>query len=272
VYPDGLAILTIAISTIDEDRLSDFDLRYPMGGGWTYLVLVQSPSQGVKTPARTEDRGARSTRDDVRYLSLEGTGVTKSRNAAIDQALTPLLLFCDDDVNMLPDGLELVIQAFKDDSSLAVLTGRTLVPGGAVAKNYGRHSERLSFLNSAKFGTVELAVRLEPIRENALRFDENFGAGAEYPIGDEFIFITDCLKCRLKAWYFPIDIAVHAHDSSGHNWESRAHLKSRALAFRRIFGPVLSFPLSLAFVVRNRRKFSDMRSMLCFLQNSIFPA
>lgn len=267
---DRQRVLTIAISTIDESRLGDFDRRYPAGRGWIYLVLVQSLTGAPNTAAgpRPVELGRR---DDVEFVYLAGLGVTKSRNAAIERTRSPLLLFCDDDLQMQVQGIERVIAAFEADPELALMTGRTLDGDGGPIKRYAPRAHRLTLFNSAKYGTVELAVRVDRVRDSRCAFDERFGAGSDYPVGDEFIFIADCIKRGLKSWYFPIDIALHLNESSGQDWTSASHLKARASALRRVFGPWLALPMSVALAVKNRRSFASVRSMLGFVRTSIAP-
>ena len=62
----------------------------------------------------------------------------------------------------------------------------------------------MSRFNSAKAETYEIMVRIESIRNAGIKFDENFGAGADNYLGDEYIFIADSIKKGLKGVFLQI--------------------------------------------------------------------
>ena len=80
--------LTIAYSTLAA-RAANIVLP-AMRPDQEVLIVVQSPD-GATHPAPP-------ARDDVRVVHLEGKGVAKSRNAAIDNARSEYLVFADDDI------------------------------------------------------------------------------------------------------------------------------------------------------------------------------
>ncbi|MDR9363372.1 MAG: glycosyltransferase, partial [Microbacteriaceae bacterium] len=53
---------------------------------------------------------AKYDKPDVETIELDSTGVTKSRNAVIDKAQTEYLVFADDDIEIIPNGLRQVIE------------------------------------------------------------------------------------------------------------------------------------------------------------------
>ena len=62
---------------------------------------------------------------------------------------------------------------------------------------------------------VEIAVRIDKIREKKIWFDERFGSGNKLIIGsEESVFILDCIKAGLNVWYFPLYIVRHPFAST----------------------------------------------------------
>jgi hypothetical protein len=248
-----VAILTIAIATTMA-RAARLDAgSLPPDPRWRYVLFCQGGTPEI-VPVRP----------DVKVVALEGTGAAASRNAAIAVCETDLLLFSDDDVRLLPAGLAGLIDAFAARPQTSLLAGQTLLESGASEKTYPPSQRPLSLFNAAKVGTVELAVRPERIRQAGIRFDERFGAGAEFPLGDEYIFISDCLRLGLQAVYVPIPIAVHEGGSSGLDFRSAALARARARVLERVFGRLLSPPIKLGFMWRHRRRFLTLNEAFGF--------
>jgi hypothetical protein len=209
------------------------------------LMVVQGP--GDVAPQR----------DDVRVVRLKSTGVTASRNAAIREAAGEVLVFGEEDVTWLPKGLVEVLATFADNPRLAVLLGRANDETGALRKRYPAIRESATIWNSARVGTIELAVRPEMIRRANVTFDENFGAGTRNFLGDEYIFVADANRAKLKCDYFPITFSQHPKDSSGTRFGTDADARARSRVFDRVFGwfaPVVRAALWL----RNPGRFGSL--------------
>ena len=188
------------------------------------LMVVQGP--GDVAPQR----------DDVRVIRLKSTGVAVSRNAAIREATGEVLVFGEEDVTWLPKGLVEVLATFADNPRLAVLLGRANDETGALRKRYPAIRESATIWNSARVGTIEVAVRPEMIRRANVTFDENFGAGTRNFLGDEYIFVADANRAKLKCDYFPITVSQHPKDSSGTRFGTDADARARSRVFDRVFG------------------------------------
>lgn len=232
-------VLTIAYSTLYH-RAANIRLPAPRPG-IEILVLVQG------APA---DAPPLHRRSDLQELHLDGTGVARSRNAAIDHAHGRYLLFADDDIDFLPDGIAALCAALDADPDLTLVTGQTCGPDGALRKRFSLRAQALGRLNSAKTATYEMMLRLAPVRASGLRFDEAFGAGMPNFIGDEYIFVTDLLDRGLKARFVPVTVAIHPTASSGLRWSGPAPMRARKALFRRVFGRIWPIPATL-FVLRN---------------------
>ena len=109
-----------------------------------------------------------------------------------------------------------------------------------------------------------MIIRVPDIKKAAVRFDENFGAGAENYLGDEYIFIADALRAGLKGYFLPIVIATHPTDSSGsfHNTKQDAIVRSRI--FSRVFG-IWAPIMRLLFILKPPSKKFGFQNSISFL-------
>lgn len=242
--------LTIAYSTLfpRAGRIRFPDPR----PGTEILVLVQG-APPVAPPL--------VPRPDIREIRLEGVGVARSRNAAIGHARGRFLLFADDDTTLFPEGLARMQAALRADPALALIAGRTCTPDGALRKRYARTARPLHLFNSGRFGTVEMMIRLAPVRRNGLRFDESFGAGTANFVGDEYVFIADLLRLGLRARFLPVTVAAHPAQSSGLGVIGSGPMRARKALFRRVFGA--AGPIAAAaFALRHGGRWQDLRHLL----------
>ncbi len=247
--------LTIAYSVV-SDGLSKIVLP-PANPTTEILVIVQG------------DKGAAPKRADVRVIRLESQGVTASRNAAIREAAGEVLVFGEEDVTWIPGGIAEVLATFDDNPRLAVFLGRAQDETGALRKRYPAIREAATVWNSGRVGTIELAVRTDAIRRAGVSFDENFGAGTENFLGDEYIFVADANKARLKCEYFPITFSQHPMDSSGMRFGTDADARARSRVFDRVFGWFAPVPRALLWL-RNPIRFGSLSRGLRFVTGA-FP-
>lgn len=217
-------IVTVAISTVGARvgniALPDFTPEI------AYLVLVQGTGS---TPLPAD-----LLRKDVTIEPLSTRGLSNSRNAALTLAKGDFLLFNDDDIELDTSGILELQKAFIDDPELALAAGwrRERLP--KTGPRAVKHDLRTA--NSGRICAPELMLRLSAIRRTNIRFDPEFGLGAEFGLGEEFIFITDALKAGLKGVGFPVVTGAHPDESTGNDWQDPALMRARAAMLARVFG------------------------------------
>ena len=202
---------------------------------------------------------------DARIVPVPGLGVAKSRNVSMDQARGRYLLFCDDDVVVNLPGIEEAVR-YLENCGRALALGQGVGPNGFTRKSYSRAVKRLTRLNSAKAATYEMLIDLNQVRAAGVRFDEQFGAGAELYLGDEYVFIADLLDSGLAGDAIPVVFGTHPDESSGSRWGTAEDMRARAAAINRVFGR-WSFWARLAFGLKNWSKMGGWRTMPAFLAN-----
>lgn len=216
--------LTIAYSTLPT-RLKG--IKYSeRRGDREILVLVQNINESSYV----------FTERDTKLVELKNKGVAKSRNAALDRASGEFLLFGDDDMEFIESGIAAALDHFRANLDCAIILAQAIDEGGKLRKSYPSQLTPLKLTNSAKAATYEMLVRVDALKDKGIRFDENFGAGAENYLGDEYILIADALRAGLKGVHLPVKLAIHPKDSSGSKWGSEADLAARSKVFTRVFG------------------------------------
>ena len=233
-------LLTFGFSTLST-RLKN--ISYPeQNDRREVIVLVQNPNEEsyVFNIPKTK------------LVELKSRGVAKSRNAALKYASGKYLIFADDDITFDENGITKLVEYFEAHPECAIIMAQTSDETGALRKEYPAKAHKLTRFNSAKAATYEMMVRVEAIRASGIQFDENFGAGVDNFLGDEYIFIADALKQGLQGMYLPIRVAIHPKESSGSTWGTERDLKARAAVFARVFGATAPIFRAL-FLLKSRK-------------------
>ena len=117
-----------------------------------------------------------------------------------------------------------------------------------------------------------IAFNRNKISETGVSFNERFGVGAEFPAGEEDIWIHDLLKRKLNGEFFPITIAYHPGETTGTRRASDPDIiRTKGAVFSHTHP--LSWPLRmLAHVWRNYRsktKISTYKYLKSWLKGAL---
>jgi glycosyltransferase involved in cell wall biosynthesis len=258
-----MSSLTIGYSTL-ADSLENIQLPdLAKHLNWDVLITVQSGTEAMPT---AEQLAKAPSGDRVKVLAYSGSGVTKIRNKVLENASGEYLIFADDDIVFNEEGLSGAIQIMKAQQ-LTLLLGQAVDDLGTLRKQYPVSKTALTKFNSGKAATYEMVVDVSAVRSSGVRFDEDFGAGAEENyLGDEYIFIADLLSAGLVCQFEPIVLATHPTDSSGSGWGTKRDRIARARIFDRVFkgNKTLPFMARAAFGARKIGKGLTLRTWLLF--------
>lgn len=257
-----LPSLTVAISTLGTRVLGLDPAAWPAADGVDYLVLVQAPDAD---PRIAPHLAMLAARPDVTVAPLATRGLARSRNAALDLARGAVVLVADDDVSHPPGAFAAIRGFFRDRPAAALLVGVSL--GGDGAPRRRPLDARLSRWNAGRAASHEIAFRTGAVRAAGVRFDEGFGIGAGTPafLGEEYVFLADCLAAGLAGRHAALAVSVHPAPSTGDGWAGPEAARARAAVLGRVFGPLA--PLARAgFALRNRRRFGSVADLLAFLR------
>lgn len=220
--------LDVIISTLNE-RVIQFLMKLKTTKPIQHLnfvVVCQSPSDEVK-------KQAADLAKDLTFLQLffqEGKGLSRGRNLALLHSKADICLISDDDLDYDENIYQIVTDAYQD-SSIDAVTFNALVPE---RKNVLLHSFNHSKFSLAKIISFEISFRKKSIDKNHLKFDENFGLGAQFPTGEEYIFMVDCYNKHLKIVHEPKFIVNHPQISSGQVF-TNDNILARGAMIARVF-------------------------------------
>lgn len=240
--------LYVLIATIDNALCDVPDELLPAQEGVRYVICwQQSGTQAVTTDALQRAEAALRAREDVTLTTLQGRGLCRNRNHAIETALSLLsspledaaFVIADDDERFLPDAFDRIRTAYerhpKMDAALfrlRSLNDRTYFkayPPRAVV--YGHHPR------SYYVCSWEMTFRTR-VWQMGMRFDERFGLGADVLCaGEEEVLLHDLLSKRLHILVLPEDIGYTDAITTGTRVTDEKVLMSKGAVYARTLSP-----------------------------------
>ena len=144
----------------------------------------------------------------AKMITTATRGVGINRNIALENASNEIVLIADDDIEYVNDYEKIVLSYFDAIPKADAFIFNIESFGTDMHRRLNRKVARVRFFNSMNYGAVRLAVRLDSINKNNIRFNTNFGGGTMYSSGEDSLFIADMLKNKMKIYVCPSTIAV----------------------------------------------------------------
>lgn len=221
------------------------------------MVARQGISQGVSGLMINQTKAKpnwESPSKKLRIRHFSESGISNSRNRALENAKGEILLITDEDVELLEGMPRFVEEAFENYPEADIITFQTLNEKGLKRKNYSDSPFWHNMRTVMQVSSIEIALRRPSVVKNAIEFDSRFGIGSRFPTGCENVFLSDALKKGLRILYFPSPIVSHPDESSGRKlYQNEPVIKAKGAMFYRIFGWKAYF-VGVLFALKKRRE------------------
>lgn len=139
----------------------------------------------------------------VRFISTKERGLSRSRNMALANATADICILCDNDVEYVDGYEKIILEAFENNPEYQILIfyiKRITAPNPLFIK-----PKRMGVMSIGKIGSPQIAFRRDFVKN--ISFKTEFGAGSKYSMGEESIFLHECLRKGFKIKYIPTKIA-----------------------------------------------------------------
>lgn len=202
--------LEVLISCMNQQ---DMKIAEQTGIQTDALIINQCPQLEYSDDA-SSDRNTfdvqNSSRGNIRMLSTNTRGLSKSRNLAIQHATGDVCLICDDDEQLDFSYEKIILNAYEALPEADIICFRiTNQPSRLKQKE-----QRLTKWTAMRIASWQITFRRESILKSGVRFDEDMGAGTGNGGGEEVKFLRDCIGAGLKAYYVPNSIGTVAQTES----------------------------------------------------------
>ena len=185
---------------------------------------------------------------NITYVETTERGLSRSRNMALSKAQESICILCDNDVEYVEGYDRIINDAFLRYADADVIV--FFIKRPERIKPVFSSPRRMGYLSVLKIFSPEIAFRRNNI--TGIGFNELFGAGARYRMGEENLFLYDCLKKKKKIMYVPEMIAsVRDEESTWFNGYDKDFFISRGANYAAM-SKYMSVLLILQFAVRKR--------------------
>ena len=227
-------ILEILVTTHGADGLRRVgEMRLPEVPGVRYLVSCQS--KPVPIP---ESLGSRAADIDPRFI--DGTGLSANRNALLDRATAPLVMFADNDLTLKAEWIEAMIKTMDENPGL---DGACFQPQDKLRPYPAEPYMLKAHASPYHYAPIyELVFRREALMATGVRFSLRVGINAPYlHSGEDDLFLYKILCKGLRVKYFPIATYNHPHLSTGFRHQRPGVLRSRGAVLQTMY-PLTAVP------------------------------
>lgn len=220
------------------------------------LIINQCPQLEYSDDAsldRNTFAAQNSSRGNIRMLSTNTRGLSKSRNLAIQHAVGDLCLLCDDDEQLDASYEETILNAYELLPEADMICFRIENQPSRLKQE----TQRLTKWTAMRIASWQITFRRESILKSGVRFDEDMGAGTGNGGGEEVKFLRDCIGAGLKAYYVPNSIGTVAQtESTWFKGFNRDFFYKRGVANRYMLGlPIaILYAIYYSYVKRNLYK------------------
>lgn len=217
------------------------------------VVINQCDREGIRRVEHNTLKG----KVNVTYVETKERGLSKSRNEAIRNATGSLCILCDNDVEYVDDYDLIIRDAFDEHKDADVIVFFIKRPERDRPVFSG--AKRMGYLSVLKIFSPEISFRRDSVKDIA--FNEMFGAGARFFMGEENLFLYECLKRHKKIVYVPKMIArVRDEESTWFKGYDRDFFISRGANFAAM-SDLFSWVLILQYALRKRKLYSQNMKM-----------
>lgn len=176
--------IEILIATMNKDSLDFLKPMFSFSSFTNFSILIIN--QTIKEKLLVSDY------PNIRVINSYEKGLSKSRNLALENAVGKILIIADDDVVYQKDFVSKIIAAYNKFQQATVITFCTINPNGRYLKKYPTVSKKqLNTFDIFNVSSIEMTINRERLDAISIRFDENFGLGANFEMGEEAVFLMD---------------------------------------------------------------------------------
>lgn len=255
--------LFVLISTIDRRVLRVPDMLCPKEKDVHFVVVWQKTQRNVEV-----DVSELEVRDDVTLITMEGRGLSRSRNRAMEAAIGLLsdsledavFIIADDDEQFRSDAFGKVNSYYINNPKVDIALMRVR---SNVTNRYFKHypDKEINYHKRTRRYypcSLEMTFRSR-VWYAGLRFDTRFGLGSpKLCAGEEDVFLKDAVDKGLRIQIVPIDLGSTRPVTTGHLVNDKVVLRSRgavygySMSFVHAFLRTLRESLSLSLRLRTR--------------------
>ncbi len=201
---------------------------------------------------------------DCQYVVSNSSGVAKNRNIGLQYINKDIIVLSDDDVKYLDGFEEKVLEVHNQYCDYDIIVFKIITPENKPFTYYPDKVVPYKIKDIGRVSLIEVTIKSDSIKQLQLKFDEDFGLGAQFASCEETIFLYDCISRGGKVLFYPEYIVEHPAVSSGYIMNDE-YSYIRGALLQRLFGN-WSYILLVVFAIRKYNFYKKKMHFLKFLE------
>lgn len=254
--------IEILISTMNQNSLDFLVPMFPFIHFSNFQILIVNQTQN----------GSKLTSNfsNIRVINSSEKGLSKSRNLALENATGKILLISDDDVVFQKGFVEKIIDAYQKYPNAAIIKFCALKPNSKpLNKDAVNSKSSLSIFDILNTTSFEITLNKFHVDFEKHKFDENFGLGGMFEMGEEAIFLSDLKKDGKQLVFEPQIIVAHNTLTSSDKKDVLEKYFISGAMFSRIFRKKYIFWIFLKMFFDLKQKKIKMNNLKTIFRSAI---
>ncbi len=248
----------ILISTMNQDSLDFLVPMFPFLHFSNFRILIINQTQVGKK--------LESEYTNIRVVNSFEKGLSKSRNLALENAVGKILLIADDDVICQEGFSTKIINAYNQFPDAAAINFCAIKSDESLMKEYPKHSKtNLNAFDIFNTSSIEMTLNMAVLDKTGIHFDEKFGLGGMFEMGEEAIFLFDLKSKKQQLVFEPEVIVQHLELTSSSKKSIEEKYYIQGALYTRIFKSnyIYWIFVKLFFDLKQRKiRFGELKSAL----------
>lgn len=199
--------LEILVSTMNRNTLDFLIPMFPFCHFSDFSILIVNQTE--------ENKLLVSDFPCIRVINSFEKGLSKSRNLALKNAIGKIVLIADDDVVYKKGFDAKIVQAHNHYINKAAISFCIEKPNGLLYEKYLPNPKtNLSLMELFNVLSIEISLNWSIFYTLGVKFDEHFGLGSTFEMGEEAVFLSDIKEQNQQIAFVPEVIAMHSEVST----------------------------------------------------------
>ena len=245
--------LEILISTMNRNSLEFLDAMFAHNDRSEFKILIINQTQ--------DGCILESDKSNIRVINSFEKGLSRSRNLALENAISEIVLISDDDVVYENGFHKIIINAFNEKPEACFINFKAKNFEGQPYRFYSSSTIKHNLKTIKGVISWEIALNLKNLKKLNINFDERFGLGSDFETAEEYLFAREVVLNNCASYFYNVFIVSHPNFNSGMDLGSDKIVYARAALNYKLYGFMAYFwiPKFLFFLIRhNYIKFNEL--------------
>jgi len=167
---------------------------------------------------------------NITMYNSKDKGLSKSRNMLLKKMNGDIGIITDDDITFVKNYEEIISNAYTKHPDADIIIFNVQFGSRVHGKSEYHKYSKITILGVM---SVQITFRQKSIKDNNIKFNENFGLKAKFGSGEENIFLSDALNSGLKIVHEPVILCNHPEiETTGEKWNEDTIKTKGAVSYK----------------------------------------